>query len=449
MPISDLPLDAQCVFVGGKGGVGKTTVAAALAIEHADAGRPTLVLSTDPAHSLGDVLGLELGSEPTPVPGVHGLHAAELDAQAEQRRFVAQHRAALERLADRGTYLDAQDLDSFLTLTLPGIDEIAAVLRLLELSRDPGRRLVVDTAPTGHTLRLLEVPQVLQRWVEVFEAMEAKGQQVSVALVGAYREDEASAFLRWFREELARLNEWLRDPARTRFLLVCTPEPMVEEETERYLERLRELDVSIAGLVLNRAGGGASDRSGLAALRVPALDAAPAGVAALRGFSRAVGRPEARVGDEPAAVRAEADHPRDGSVRLGERFRPPADKRVYMVGGKGGVGKTTTAASIAVWLAGEGRDVLLVSTDPAGSLADVFGVPIGDTPALVGATGRLRVRQLDAAAVWQRFRNEYRDLIGDVFRELFGGVSAEADQRVMERLVDLAPPGIDELMALV
>ncbi|RPH54022.1 hypothetical protein EHM82_07480, partial [bacterium] len=141
---------------GGKGGVGKTTLAAAAALAAAESGRHVLVLSTDPAHSLGDALGARLGPDPSRIPTRRGiLEAAELQASRALSRFLDEHRTDLRTLADRGTWLDAGDVDRLLGLTLPGADELAGLLELSRLSLETqADEVVVDTAPTAHTLRL-------------------------------------------------------------------------------------------------------------------------------------------------------------------------------------------------------------------------------------------------------------------------------------------------------
>ncbi len=135
-----------------------------------------LLVSTDPAHSLGDLLDLRLGPVARRVPTRRGsLHAAELDADAALARFVKARRGQLARILSRGTYLDDDDIESLLRLALPGVDEL---IGLLELTRLGGARaydeVVVDTAPTGHTLRLLAMPRTLERMAEVLDDLQAK-----------------------------------------------------------------------------------------------------------------------------------------------------------------------------------------------------------------------------------------------------------------------------------
>ncbi|HEX2090905.1 MAG TPA: ArsA family ATPase [Longimicrobiaceae bacterium] len=432
-------------FVGGKGGVGKTTVAAALAVALADAGERVLVLSTDPAHSLGDALGVLLGPEPRPVPGVEGLSALEVDAERERARFLEEHRDAVLRTVERGTYLERDEAAGFLDLALPGMDELAAVLRLMELAGESsGLRVVVDTAPTGHTLRLLDLPRLARDWIAALEAMEDRHREVALALAGAYREDEAARDLARLRVRVERLAALLADPAHTRFLLVTTPEPVVHAETRRYLDTLRGRGIAVGGIVVNRVTslrGGALVPDGVPVVHLPLLPRDPRGVEALRGF----GRPPSL---DPSPTRGEGGTAL--RITVGPPWFPPADRRLYLVGGKGGVGKTTVASALAVRLAEEGRaPILLMSTDPAGSLGDVFGTAVSPDPVPVPGAPGVLLRQVDAEAGWEAFRAEYRGEVERLFAELLGrGLSATADREVVGRLVDLAPPGVDEAMAL-
>lgn len=427
--------------MGGKGGVGKTTTAAALAVELADAGRETLVLSVDPAHSLGDALGTPLGPDPDPVPGLPRLHALEVNAELERERFLGTHRGALLALLERGTYLDTDDATGLLDLGVPGSDELAALFRLMALTAAGDRYLVVDTAPTGHTLRLLQLPRVARGWLRALQAMEEKHRAVATALVGTVPEDEVTRLLGGLDADLARLQALLTDPERTRFLLVTTREPVVLAETRRYQEELASLGVGVGGIVLNRADGHASPEGRMAV--VPDLPAQSPGIASLRQFSEAA--------RSAGAAPAKPSGPRPSMLRVGERFVPPLDRHLYLVGGKGGVGKSTTACALGVLLAASERGgVLLLSTDPAGSLGDVLGQEVGPASAPVRGVPGLSAQQVDATAAWSTFQQRYREEVEGLFDGLLaGGLSATADQQVVHRLIDLAPPGIDELMALL
>ncbi|MBW3627754.1 MAG: ArsA family ATPase [Gemmatimonadetes bacterium] len=439
-----LTLGTRWTFVGGKGGVGKTTTAAALAISLADAGEEVLVLSVDPAHSLGDALGVALGSEPVDMPGVPRLRALEIDAAREQERFLGSHRRALLLLLERGTYLDREDIDSLVDLTLPGADEIAAVFRLLDLASASERHVVVDTAPTGHTLRLLDLPGVARGWLAALEAMEEKHRTVALGLVGAYRPDDAAALLGRLREELDELAAIFSDPERTRFVLVTNTEPVVLAETRRYEAALTERRIALAGIVVNRADAASlpPEAVGDGMVVVPRLPGEPRGPDGLRAFAASAG---AGPGSEASTI----DGPPE--LRAGNPFQPPLGRTLYVVGGKGGVGKSTVASALAVQLArrGGGR-VLLLSVDPAGSLAEVLGVPVNAEARAVPGVEGLAAQQLEAESAWRSFQREYRAEAEQLFAGLMGGGgTAEADRRVVERLIYLAPPGIDELMTLV
>src|SRR6202521_1154316 len=145
-------------FYAGKGGVGKTTCAAAAALALSRKGTRTLLVSTDPAHSLGDALGKRLSAAPRLVRG--SLYAAELDADRALGRWLRTRERIFRSIASRGTYFDDEDIDALFRLSLPGVDELVGLVELRRLARGFDE-VVVDTAPTGHTLRLLAMPTTL------------------------------------------------------------------------------------------------------------------------------------------------------------------------------------------------------------------------------------------------------------------------------------------------
>ncbi|CAN5711772.1 arsenical pump-driving ATPase [soil metagenome] len=435
-----LTLGTRWTLVGGKGGVGKTTTAAALGVELAEAGDRVLLVSLDPAHSLGDALGQELSSDWSNLTEVPGLGALEVEPEQERRRFLADHRAQLLRLIERGTYLDGADAAGLVDLKLPGMDEIAGLFRLLELSGDSERRVILDTAPTGHTLRLLELTSQARSWVAALHTIEEKHQAVVQAIAGAATVDDVTRMLHRLDHQLDELDTLIRDPLRTRFIVVTTAEPVVLAETRRYTDRLTELGISLGGVVVNRYTGGQIAPDGEPMLFVPPLEREPCGRTGLSDFARAAG--------ETAGPMRSPDRSA-GHIEAGARFRAPEDRKLYLVGGKGGVGKSTVACALAMILADADRgEILLLSTDPAGSLGDVLGAPVDGERRAVSGVPRLRVQQLDAAAGWRSFQSEYRREVERLFEGLTSGGSA-TDRRVVEQLIDLAPPGLDELIALL
>jgi anion-transporting ArsA/GET3 family ATPase len=175
----------RTILYTGKGGVGKTSVAAATARRCAAAGLRTIVLSTDPAHSLSDSLGCEVGDRTFEVArkgkreDAPRLFAREMDAARALEEFKTKHRAVLAEIADRGTILDEADINDLLDLSLPGMDEVMALFELSEVERaGVYSRVVVDTAPSGHTSRLLRLPEVFSRMVA---ALARRGADVELA----------------------------------------------------------------------------------------------------------------------------------------------------------------------------------------------------------------------------------------------------------------------------
>ncbi|HKI49875.1 MAG TPA: ArsA family ATPase, partial [Desulfobacteria bacterium] len=197
--------DLRLIFFGGKGGVGKTTMAATAALLLAGSSgnqKRVLVISTDPAHSLSDSFGIEIGDRITPVERAEDreearLCARELDAGRLLKEFQVKNHHILQKLAERGTFFDREDIADFLDLSLPGMDEVMAVMEMARLLKDNDfQTLVVDTAPTGHTLRMLELPVQMEKWIEVMDLMQQKHRYMSLHFTGKkYVKDECDLFL--------------------------------------------------------------------------------------------------------------------------------------------------------------------------------------------------------------------------------------------------------------
>lgn len=467
-------------FVGGKGGVGKTTCAASIAVAAARNGARTLLISTDPAPSLADALRRPLSSVPRPVSVGRGvLHAVEIDARRAFDRWLGGRQAALEQIALRGTWLDQDDIASLLRLSLPGIDELAGLLEIQRAGRN--RRfdfIVVDTAPTGHTLRMLAMPEVLRTLARVLERMQAKHRVMVEALRGSYASDDADALIEELEDDANSLSTLLRDPELCQLSWVTLAEPLSIAETLDAAGALAEIGIHIHEVIVNRVtpppprrcgwcdGRRVVERRAIASLEralpgtlafeVTARTREPRGAAVLATIGAEIAAANAvrsTTVRTPCSVGWRADLPGQGPVRLAGR-----DTRLVLFGGKGGVGKTTCAAAAALALAAElpSRQVMLLSTDPAHSLGDVLGQTIGNDPVrLHRGPVNLRLRAIDANRQFDAIRERYASSVDDWFDRLTSGrhsgvhVDASHDRAVLHGLIDLAPPGIDELAAVV
>ena len=274
--MSALPLEGRSIlFVGGKGGVGKSTTAAALAVRMADAGERVLLVSTDPAHSLADLFGTAIGDGEREV--LTGLHALEIDPEGEVDRYLARVSANMRRFVDPAMYAEIErQMD--LTRQAPGAMEVALLDRvtvLMEEGRQRHDRVIFDTAPTGHTLRLLALPEIMAAWTEGLLKSRERSDSLGRAVrrltsrkqgsgdelswfddVDDAPEDERSRRIREVllerRRRFAQARRLLLDSEVTAFLLVLIPEKLPILESEKTLEVLRRHRVPVGGAVVNR-----------------------------------------------------------------------------------------------------------------------------------------------------------------------------------------------------
>ena len=242
------------LFFGGKGGTGKTTCAAAAAIALAERGRQLLVVSTDPAHSLGDVLRRRLSARPSNIPVRRGrLNACELDADRALRRWLSARRPALATIFERGTLLDRDDVEPFLNMSLPGVDELLGLLEIERLAAGHAYDyVVIDTAPTGHTLRLLDTPAFFKTFARVLDLMQEKHRALATAFGHRAGHDDSDAVIEELYREGERLGALLRDRSQTRLCWVTLPEEMSVAESSRAVAALRAEGIRVNDMVVNR-----------------------------------------------------------------------------------------------------------------------------------------------------------------------------------------------------
>ncbi|MEX2553168.1 MAG: ArsA family ATPase [Actinomycetota bacterium] len=449
----------RLLLFGGKGGVGKTSCATATALKLArdSPESEVLLVSTDPAHSLADSLA---GTTLPP-----NLLSTELDAQKCLREFRRQHRAKLEAIADRGTFLDQEDINRFIDLSLPGLDELMAALEIARwVETRPERRIVVDTAPTGHTLRLLAMPALLRQWLAALNALLAKHRYLKQLYSGSGLPDGTDRFLSEMAASIGGLESLLGDRRHCRFVLVMLAEKLSYRETCSMMEHLTQWKVSVADIVVNRLVPESecplcleSRRSQASIVNrmmedprfsrsllwgVPLYPDEVRGTGALKRFWNGAAR-LTKVETPEAPLPARPSPPVQATAK-----GLPSGRRLLFFAGKGGVGKTTLACATSLRLARESPDleVLLFSTDPAHSLSTCMETPVGPAPTRI--VPGLTALEIDAEAEFHSLKQLYAEELKSFLTAAVPGMDLTFDREAMERLLDLAPPGLDEVMAL-
>ena len=239
---------ARLLLFGGKGGVGKTTTSTSTAVGLAQAGLKVLLVSSDPAHSTSDSLGVELGSSPTEVKEVPGLWGLELDPEARISDHIPKLTESLgPMLGGEDPNLNASEM------VLPGLDEAMAFDELLKHLENPDWDVIVfDTAPTGHTLRFLALPEIIEKWADKIIRMHRLTGGIRAMMFGAKEGEKMRDELEKFRRRVLHVRRILCNPNVTRFTLVTIPEKMGVNETIRAYKSLKEFDLPVTGCVINR-----------------------------------------------------------------------------------------------------------------------------------------------------------------------------------------------------
>ena len=385
------------VFFTGKGGVGKTSLACATAVQLADAGQRVLLVSTDPASNVGQVFGVSIGNQITAIPAVPGLAALEIDPQAAaavyRERIVGPVRGVLPDSVVRGI---EEQLSGACTTEIAAFDEFTALLVASALTADYDQ-IIFDTAPTGHTIRLLQLPGA---WSGFLEA--GKGDASCLGPLAGLEKQ---------RHQYQAAVAALADPLRTRLVLVARAQPATLREASRTHEELAAIGLSQQYLVVNGVLPDSEARQDALAMALgarehAALEAMPANLRALpldqialKPFNL-VGLDALRQLLNPAPASPDTPVPALPPARVLPSLASLVDELaqdghgLIMLMGKGGVGKTTLAAAVAVELAQRGLPVHLTTSDPAAHLAET----------LEGSLAGLTVSRIDPHAETERYR---------------------------------------------
>ena len=243
--------DLKLIIFGGKGGVGKTSCAIATAIALAKNFK-TLLISTDPAHSLSDCLEQQIGYKVVKVNGATNLSAFEVVAEEALSRFKSENQNELKKLLVTSTNLDNEDIDEMLALSIPGIDEVMSFKTIIDfIEEGEFDKYIVDTAPTGHALRLISSPKLLDEWIKVAARMRWKYRFMITSFSGSYQQDEVDAFLISLKKTVKRIENLLKNIAKCEFIPVCIPEAMAITETDRLLKDLAASGIIPRQIIVN------------------------------------------------------------------------------------------------------------------------------------------------------------------------------------------------------
>jgi len=450
--------ERRFLFVGGKGGVGKTSSSASLAIAFGEAGLDTLIVSTDPAHSLSDAFDQDLaGGEPVQILGTLSVYAMEVDPDRALQEWKQKFEQNKQMAGSIGSAMGAMGmgdvadgLGSVLEQPPPGIDEIVAITKVLQFLKDPRysrfQRIIFDTAPTGHTLRLLSFPDFLKGFLGKLLKVKAKLQSMADAAKTFFSAkgekgpslDDAIQSIDKFQDSVVELQALFRDKQRTRFVVVTIPTILAINESERLVAALKSEGVPVHNIIVNQVvpkeGGKkyvehwtkgqqrvlskvSSDFPDLEIIQVPLFDSEIRGLFPLRFMAQKLTSP-----------------------RIDTLLQKTDGKRYIFMGGKGGVGKTTSSAALAVKFADAGLKTLVVSTDPAHSLSDSLDVPLPlGKPVQIEAD--LYAMEIDPAKSIKEQTNMYEMAETDEEMDSLG-------MKDLKDLIETAPPGLDEAAAL-
>jgi arsenite-transporting ATPase len=446
--------DTEFVFFSGKGGVGKSTVSCATATWLADNDYNTLLVTTDPAPNLSDIFGQQIGHEVTEIQDIDNLSAIEIDPDVAAEEYRQETIEPMRELLDDEQISAVEE-----QLNSPCVDEIAAFDNFVDFMDSPEYDVVVfDTAPTGHTIRLMELPS---DWNAELE----KGGSTCIGPAASMEER---------KKDYERAIDTLQDSEKTSFAFVGKPEDSSVDEINRSASDLAELGIESQLLIINGYlpesvcedpffEGKREDEQAVIERAKAEFDAdamatyplQPGEIAGLDLLADVGGvlydGDEATV-DVGSATNVDTEASVDfdsltDPEAVAEKLQPvDGETRYLFFTGKGGVGKSTIAATSATKLAEAGYETLVVTTDPAAHLEDIFGEPVGHEPTSVSQAN------LDAARIDQeKALEEYRQQVLDHVTEMYEDkeeTEIDVEAAIANVEEELESPCAEEMAAL-
>ena len=454
-------------FFIGKGGVGKTTASAAYAV-HAALHRPrksVLLISTDPAHSLADIFETELEDRPQRIQLSRArLFAWQINAQKQFSRFLQGNRKDILDLVEAGTMFTREEISPLLDTTLPGMAEVSALLALEELLHSGEYdEIVVDTAPMGHTLRLFEMPEYFARFLFFLETAGSRDRVLAQHFGGG--KIAAQPFVADWQAMVSSVQDALSED-HAEVILVTSPELFSLNESRRAAEHLQSnTRLKISAVVLNRA---VTQETGCRACR-QRVQLTHHALAFLKdNFCGA----EVMVGEDAGApvlgtadlrnfgehvyagkkLRLRSATPKVKELELKKAQWPELGTPLSLTIGKGGVGKTTISAALAFHERRQHatKRLTICSSDPAPSLGDIFQKKVGDPGGPVLGDKKFTATEFDSAAEFRTWAEQIKDKVDRALTSNVRGVHLDLsfDRQIFLALLDVVPPGVDELLAV-
>lgn len=406
-------------FYSGKGGVGKTTMSAASAVYFASQGKKTLIITTDPASNLTDVFEQKIGHKITPIKGIKNLFAMELDPDKATEEYKEKTLSPLRGLIPIESFKVLEE-----QLNSPCTAEMASFDRFTDFLQEPEFDIVVfDTAPTGHTLRLLELPVEWSGVIEKAAESEGGGQ----ACIGP------SAALAGSKEKFDRALAAMRNTKQTTFIFVLRPEVTPIYEAKRAISELEKLDITFQELIVNGIYPKSACDNPFMLRRFAKQQEF------LNQIKQTFSRPttlmelesEEIIGKESLLAIGKKLHktplkltnyqPEKIAIKDSEfsndfpKINPKikkllapqnGEKRTIFFAGKGGVGKTSIAAATGLWVAEQGYKTLLLTTDPASHLEHILGTKVTDKPTKMRDEQHLWATHVDAEKATQDYKEK-------------------------------------------
>ena len=446
--------ETEFIFFSGKGGVGKSTVSCATASWLANNGYETLLVTTDPAPNLSDIFGQNIGHEVTDIDNVENLSAIEIDPDTAAEEYRQETIEPMRQLLD-----DEQIETIEEQLNSPCVEEIAAFDNFVDFMDSPEYDVVVfDTAPTGHTIRLMELPS---DWNAELE----KGGSTCIG-PAASMEDK--------KEDYERAIDTLQDGERTSFAFVGKPEDSSIDEIERSADDLAGLGIESQLLVVNGylpesvcedpffESKRADEQAVLDRVEetfdeqaIATYPLQPGEITGLDLLSDVGG--VLYDGDETTVdVERTGDKPNEDQTvdfdsltdpdAVAEQLRPVDGTRYLFFTGKGGVGKSTIASTTATALAEAGYKTLVVTTDPAAHLEDIFEEPVGHEPTSVGQA-HLDAARIDQEEALEEYRTQVLDHVTEMYEDKDDS-KIDVDAAIENVKEELESPCAEEMAAL-